>query len=68
MSDEDPDWSRLRYLPLPKVLEEFLKELKLTQDSVHRNSTQPLNGKIVLLVIRVYSVQSVLNNVHFNFI
>jgi hypothetical protein len=31
MNEEDPDWLRLRYLPLPKVLDEFLKELKITQ-------------------------------------
>ena len=46
MNDEDPDWLRLRYLPLPKVLEEFLKELKLTDKTIQKKSKA--NGKIGL--------------------
>ena len=46
MNDEDPDWLRLRYLPFPKVLEEFLKELKLTDKTIQKKSKA--NGKIGL--------------------
>ena len=46
MNEDDPDWQRLRYLPMPKVSDEFLRELKITKASVESGaSTAKANGK-----------------------
>ena len=44
MNEDDPDWLSLRYLPLPKVLEQFLKELKMTDKTFQTNQQARGNG------------------------
>ena len=44
MNEDDPDWLGLRYLPLPKVLEQFLKELKMTDKTFQTNQQARGNG------------------------
>jgi hypothetical protein len=46
MNEDDPDWLKLRYLPLPKVLEQFLKELKMTPKNFQTSSQAQSNGMI----------------------
>ena len=46
LNEDDSDWLRLRYLPLPKVLDHFLKELKMTDKTFQSKSQIPGSGNI----------------------